>query len=331
MEKEYKILFAKLMKFIIVLLIIDFALGTGVKKIYFSQETGKQARITYSIKEALSDVLIFGSSHANRHYVPRVLEETLGQTCYNAGVQGQNIVFHSILQEIILERDRPELVILNVDSDWMYKSERAYDRLCDLHPYYWEFRDIIHPVLKLQSKLTDFKLFFKSYQYNSTIVHAIKYFFFPQNDYNGYLPLMKDNRQQGSLTNNKIPLVGRSQSNKIDKNNVAAFCRFIRIAKQNNVRVMFVVSPTFYERDYSNDTSMELMKKIAHKENIPFIDFSNNPQFLSNNTLFYDGSHLNDHGARLFTKKVVEFIEETFADWPEGEKGTPLLCNAQCR
>ena len=52
-------------------------------------------------------VVVFGSSHAASHYVPEVLEEQLGMSCYNAGVLGQQILFHRTLQSILLREPHP--------------------------------------------------------------------------------------------------------------------------------------------------------------------------------------------------------------------------------
>ena len=75
---ELKYLLLKSLKFIIILVIIDFAFGFFAKQIYFNQKTGKQYRITNSIKKTEnSKVFIFGSSHAFRHYIPNIFEKEL--------------------------------------------------------------------------------------------------------------------------------------------------------------------------------------------------------------------------------------------------------------
>ena len=50
------------------------------------------------------------------------------------------------------------------------------------------------------------------------------------------------------------------------------------------------------------------MKEIANANGYTLYDFSSNQTFLSDSTLFKDGSHLNANGAKLFTEKVIEQI-----------------------
>jgi hypothetical protein len=307
-HSEYKLFAFKLLKFLFVFLIIDFTLGSLAKQIFLTQKSGKYARLITSIYKTTDKILIFGSSHANRHYVPEIFEKELKQTCFNAGMQGQKLIFINALQKLILKRTIPNLIILNIDEDWMVQSEDAYDKLADLHPFYWENRDILKPIFKLRSNFIDLILFFKCYQTNSTIVHVIKYFLFPQPDFDGYRPLY-GHMEPPTKTINKINNVSKEKVEEIDENFVNAFKSFIIDSKINNINLFFVVTPVVWGADYSKSSSMNIMRTIAEKENIPFYDFSNDIRFLNNYDLFYDDSHLNHEGAVFFTEILVEIIK----------------------
>ena len=51
------------------------------------------------------------------------------------------------------------------------------------------------------------------------------------------------------------------------------------------------------------------MKEIANVNGYTLYDFSSDNSFLSDSTLFKDGSHLNANGARLYTEKVIESMK----------------------
>ena len=309
-KTKFKYLLLKSLKFIIILLIIDFTFGFFAKQIYFKQKSGKQYRITNSItKTADYKILIFGSSHANRHYIPSVFKKELGLSCYNTGVQGQKILFQSTLLKIILKKAKPELIVLNIDDNWLYKSNDAYDRLSDLFPYYWEYREIIKPPLSIQSKLIDFQLFFKSYQYNSTIIHAIKYFLFTQKDFKGYSPLFGKLKQPNIISSNNA-VATSNQTKAFDENFIIALNSFITTTKKHNIKLIFIKSPNCIKTDFSKNASLNKIKEIANKEDIPFIDYSNNEYFLNKYSLYNDGSHLNDDGAHLLSGLLVELIKK---------------------
>ncbi len=304
---QYKISFYKIIKFAIIVLMVDFVVGSISQKIFYSQETGKFARTTHTIKKTKADILIFGSSHAHRHYVPEVLEKELNKTCYNAGAEGQQLLFHTALQEMVLKRTTPDVMILNIDDSFLYQSQVAYDRLSDLHPYYEDHTEELKPILEMKSSLVDLKLFFKSYQTNSTIVHAFRYYISPQIDYKGYRPLY------GKIIPEKIPLNKEENTTKeyvevIDPNFVNALKTFINNAREKKVHLVFVTSPTFDTRDYSENESFLLIKDIAEKQEVPLLNFFNDKQFYKKPELFHDPSHLNDKGARLFSERLADAI-----------------------
>lgn len=308
MEKKQVIVFAgKAFRFLIFFLILDFLLGSIAEFIFFKQSTGKYARITYSMEKTNQDILIFGSSHANRHYVPSVFEKKMNLSCYNTGVQGQEILFHSVLQEIILARKKPKIIILNIDQNWLFESPHAYERLSDLHPYYSKYQFYIKPLIKIKSKSAQVFLNLKSYRQNSTIVHILKYFIAPQITLNGYNPLY-EKMEVPLITNSDISIQKPAKIKKtIDSNFACALQNFIKIAKRNDITLFCTISPTLMGVEIENE-SISLIKQILKNDAIPLINFTNHPKFKGNYELFYDDTHLNNEGAILFSAFLTDSI-----------------------
>lgn len=307
MKKEVLMIFLKrCVLFTLVFLLIDFVFGSIAVKLYFSQESGKFARLTYSIKKDTSEVLIFGSSHANRHYIPEIISKGLNESTYNVGVQGQKLLFQTTLLKLILNRHKPSTIILNIDKDWLFESNEAYDRLNDFNPYFWEYRSDLFPVLSLKSSFVYPKMFFKSYRTNSTIVHIVKYFISPQKDYNGYRPL------QGTISVDRMNKLLKTSSkynvNKgvFDVNFINALHEFINLSKRNGIDLVFVLSPSLVADRYGDNESFKLIADIASESGVSIIDFEKNNQFSRQNHLFNDLSHLNDLGANLFSSLLVD-------------------------
>ncbi|TGV03933.1 hypothetical protein [Flavivirga rizhaonensis] len=304
---QLKYTFAKVLKFIVIIFIIDFGLGFIAKELFLSQETGKFARSTYAITKAKENILIFGSSHAHRHYVPEVIEKKTGKTCYNAGADGQQLVYHSALQGMIFKRTLPELIILNIDENFLFKSEKAFDRLDDLNPYYDDYSNELDPVFNLKSKYADPKLFFKAYQNNSTLIQAVRYYLAPQETPQGYRPLF-EKMTFDKLTSHREDIQEKEYTEEIDSVFVKTLENFINEAKTNNVKLVFVTSPNLIPRNVSKNKSLTEIKAIAKSKNIPFYNYLNSKDFANKLDLFYDPSHLNDNGARLFTGLLIDSI-----------------------
>jgi len=310
LKKEYKLVVIKIIKLVFIILIVDFSLGYISKQLFYSQKTGKYARSTYAIKKTEAEILIFGSSHAHRHYIPEIFEKELQQRCYNAGAEGQQLLYHSSLQKMILKRYTPQIMILNIDADFLYQFEESYSRLSDLHPYYTEYSEELKPTLELRSRFVDVKLFFNSYQVNSTIMHIIRYGISAQVDDMGYRPLFGVmNNDDNDEKEEELGII-----NEIDINFEKALLIFIENTKQNNIKLYFVTSPTYKLKDHSKNKSFNRIKQIVKDEEIPFIDLSNDPRFISKGELFHDVSHLNKKGAILFTQYVINDIKQSLND-----------------
>ena len=298
-RKEIKKFLINVALFVVILVFVDFILGSITQKIFFSQKTGKYARATYAIKEADEDIIVLGSSHAHRHYVPEELKQETGKTVFNAGAEGQQLLYHYGLLKMILEKEsKPDLIILNIDDYFLYDTPVAYDRLNDLHPYYGEYRDELYPILKLNSDFIDLKLFFKGYQTNSTLVHALRYYASPQTTLNGYRPLY------GKVTEESLKsmTVIKEYTEKIEGDFVWALKELIKIAKSSDVKLAFVTSPNILKKNLKGNKSFDLIKQIAKEGEVLFLDYYNDKRFVNQYALYHDISHLNDDGARLFTK-----------------------------
>src|SRR5574338_1233267 len=83
----------KLFSFLIILFLLDLAVGSLLKHFYFKQGSGLLYRTTYAMDSTRADILIFVSSTANHHYVPALFEDQLHLSCYNSGRDGNSILY----------------------------------------------------------------------------------------------------------------------------------------------------------------------------------------------------------------------------------------------
>ncbi len=292
----------KLILFGIVVVFTDFVVGNVLKQIYFSQDSGKFARINKAI-ESEADIIILGSSTVNRHYVPEIVSKKLGKTCYNAGVQGQGLVFHTALQEMILKNQKPEVFVLNLDLNMLSERADVSQRLGYLLPLYDRYPKIVENKLNLKSPLEKVKLWSNLYRYNSTIVHALRYRLRSQKDYDGYRPLI------GIIDSSQAPEnVHVAPNRDVSEHLVDVLKSCIELTKHNNVQLVFTISPYYSSMGHELNNSQETMKKIAFDYGIPVFDYSNHPQFLMKKEFFKDHLHLNHQGAQLLSKLLANDI-----------------------
>ena len=73
----------------------------------------------------------------------------------------------------------------------------------------------------------------------------------------------------------------------------------------DSTKLVLVVSPTWYGKE---EQSLGLIKKLAEKYNCPFLDYTQDLDFVNHDELFYDGTHMNAKGADKFTLKLIQDI-----------------------
>ena len=118
--------------FCILIFVVDRSVGFCLDYLRGNAKGGATKLLHYIANESTDDVVIFGSSRANHHYVPQIIEDSLGMTCFNMGQDGNGIVLMYGRYQMLLERYNPKLIIYDVclfDYSANYDNLRYLDRL----------------------------------------------------------------------------------------------------------------------------------------------------------------------------------------------------------
>jgi len=284
-----------------VVFVLDFAIGRGLRYFYFRETSGFHYRTTYSMEQTDADILIFGSSRANHHYVPEVFEDSLNQSFYNTGRDGNGIFYQAALLRSILKRYTPKVIILDYRGEFG-KNKQEYDQLSSLLPYYRthpEIRDIV----ALRSPYEKLKLGSEIYPFNSqALTIAI-----------GNLELNKerqaDNKGYVALETTwppELQVFTSRETYAVDSNKIKAFREFVVNAKQSGARLYVVYSPLYQKLALNQE--VDICRSICAEEQVPFLDYSTDPFFITRQDLFFDVVHLNHKGATLFSSRVASAI-----------------------
>ena len=296
----------KAVVFFVLIFVLDYSIGNILSYFYFKQESGLQFRTTYSIEKTTADLLIFGSSRANHHYNPYVFEKRLNLSFYNAGRDGNDILYHSAVLNGVLARYSPKIVILDFNGAEFRRILDSYDRLSSLLPYYKSHPEM-RSIIELKSRFEKVKLLSFIYPFNSSMFTiAVGNTEFNKNrkaDIQGYVPLTK-------VWNGPIQIDSSSIKYDIDSIKVKAYEIFIQDCVRSKVKLYIVCSP-YYIKSNHVDYSVQIGQKIAQKYNIQFFDHSRDSIFLNNIKLFADIGHLNEAGAKVFSNLVIDNICRT--------------------
>jgi len=301
-KNRYKKFAFNIFSLLIILIFFDQTGGAVLRHFYFKQKSGSAYRTTYSVDSTTADILVFGSSRANHHYVPEIFEDSLKMSFYNTGRDGNFLIYNYAIFKLILKRYMPKLIIFEISPDDLFYDHDSYDRLSSLLPYYRNFPEI-RPIVELKSPYEKIKLFSALYPYNSSLltigISNLELNKQRKSDDKGYVPLFNNIKNTQLIDFEKKDELLDSLKLKII-NDIAQIC------KKNNIKLYFVQSP-IYAR-VKNSEATEIISETALKYDSFFINFSNDPIFLNNPMLFQDIGHLNNNGAIVFSKLIAGII-----------------------
>ena len=159
--------------FLLVVFIIDQVLGRTLRHYYFTSTSGENYRTTYALDSTNADIIILGSSRASHHYVPKIIKDSLGLSCYNTGRDGNFLLFNFAVFKSIVKRYSPKVVILDLNPFELYEAANSYDGLSTLLPYYWD-KPELRGIIELRSRVERYKMLSAVYPFNSKILAILK-------------------------------------------------------------------------------------------------------------------------------------------------------------
>jgi len=288
----------------------DFFIGNLLRYFYFKQVAGEGYRTTYSIDSTNADVLVFGSSRANHHYVPEIFEESLKMSFYNTGRDGNSILYNCAVFRAIVQRYNPKIVIFDIIPEEFYSDVNSYDRLSSLLPYYRNHPEIRN-IVNMKSPYEKFKLISCIYPFNSSLltigISNMELNKKRKSDRKGYIPLY-------NLMNDTTLKSIKTLEGTIDANKVNALYEIMEYCQKHKISSIVVQSPIFASVKSSN--IIDTIKQIVDKNNSIFWNFSNDSCFLATSIYFQDQIHLNEKGAICFSKIVANRIKDNNYNYP---------------
>ncbi|MCW3118464.1 MAG: esterase, hydrolase-type domain [Chitinophagaceae bacterium] len=302
MKSKYQIFIIKLFALFSLLIVIDFGTGKLLEYFFLKLKAGQNANVTYAINNAEEDLIIFGSSKANHNYDPSVFKDSLQISTFNAGIDGQTILYHFGVLKCVLARKAPKVIILDLHPD-EFELDRGYDELSILLPYYYTHKEI-QPVINLRGKFEKYKVLSGFYRFNSLPLKIISNSIKIQSEgVQGYIPLNKtwnkSMEEKTKITSQKGP----------DMVKIDIFKSFLKEAKNAGSTVIVCISPLFEKRKEISK-SITIARKICQAQNVQLLDFSQDNYFFSHPENFSDPSHLSAQGAEIYSKFIAHITKE---------------------
>lgn len=294
MNKFLRYIFFLLTSLVVMMCILDYTYT------YIYKNGTPRNKISYLLnqKEKQIDYVFIGSSRVDNHIDADVIESITGKKALNLGIQGGKVDdFLVLLQLLELQNIKTEYVFIQMD--YVYNlggnSEFLMSRMI---PFTGD--DKIRKIIRERDP--DY-----FYINNIPFYRYLKYDFIL--GFREIVSLLGKNPVDISLENGYFPKYGNSGEklelylpDKIIRENekVNSINDF---ALDHNIKVVYFMAPVC-----SGTINLEYTNKL--KEKLPnFLDYSR--KFMGQDRYFFNCAHLNDRGAKEFSKIIANDIQQS--------------------
>lgn len=298
---DYKKTFIFVTSALLVLLAVDRIGGMVMYRLLLKSQDTTSPKICYLVNGGCqSDMLLMGTSRCNVHFVPEILEDSLGMTVYNGGVDGSSNIFaHYFLLSSILTYHTPKVICLGVDVEDFTIQENE-----------WESVGFFAPFMGL-TQAGD-SIFRESGQYyNYQLSHLYRYNAKSLEILSGLTLGVQPEQEKGYMKRPKPPVVPElvqevPSVKPLDEVKVKYMERFAGKCREKGVELYFIVSPklTVPGQEYV------WLDAFCRKHQIPLLNYHQQGLFQDHPQYFWDISHLWDEGAQAFTRTVAHDLRQ---------------------
>jgi len=304
----------RLFLFLLLLAAVDYGLGRVIDHFFRKTLYGENWSKENWLLSQPYDVVCFGSSRTFRHYIPAIMQDSLDLSVFNAGANGQYLYYAYALEQLMLERYTPKVIVLDLLPNYVTTAESKEEeigRMSSMAPYAG------HPAVaelltggRFNEKL---KLRSRLYRYNSRLLSlAANYFNKPGAMDNGFVHVGKSKfRALHGFPDD----VAKDPKVVYDSERIQVLKKFIRSAQERGILVVLSFSPTATPLSPKVEEILSFYGRLALETGVPFISIvsAEHPRFYDK-TLYSDLIHMNELGGRAFTPLFAAELKKLLAE-----------------
>lgn len=268
---------------------------------------------TIFLKKNNFSTVIIGSSRAETHVVPSIIDSVTGQNTFNMGMEGEfmPLVF-GILKAYLVHSEIPKNIIINIDYH-PYTGKVVVNRFPRFYPYLSN-KALYESLTKAEPRYFWFKRnpFYSMSFFNDQYLYASVRGFagiksrFDRSFDKGYVAGTVE-FQQIFDTIHYVPFYSLPEKDIFEN-----FDSIINLCKQKKINLIPVVTPMYYKGTKAVVNQKELIEKFSgmiKKHDLPFLDYSTDAMCYDT-IWFSDPYHLNKKGSEFFSRKFAKDLQQ---------------------
>jgi hypothetical protein len=265
-----------------------------------------------------SEIVVYGASRALGHFDTRIMEDGLGMSVYNLGIDGHNFWLQYLRHSILLKYNKkPKVIVLEISTNTLEKRKDLYAS------------DQFLPYMLNQSEVEAAISSYEGYSYLDFHIPLFRYFGKVESLVQASIQLLspsfyRPNRVKGYKGDDLAWNEGWEHTKLRAKPSKAVFdpktCRlldsFLEESKALGIKVVFVSTPMFIHAQRYTTNRSEIMAYFgaaSKKYGVNYLDYSSD-SISYESKFFYNPTHMNTKGSELFTRKFVVDLNRLLSD-----------------
>jgi hypothetical protein len=277
------------LKMMFLMVLIAVVLDFFYTAVYLQSSNRNKVGYVFNSKARDYDVVVFGSSRANNHFVTQLFEEK-GLKSFNYGMSGGHLFEADLLLKLMIER-KYTIKNLIIETDLNLSNEHRSDAVSAKFLPYLDHSETIE---KHFSGEKDF-----------WVLYYIPFYRYVKFDASiGFREMYNNLRKQPTniLEKGGFHALGNKRGNM--KNDISAlkpirnkyYEEIKRICEANNIKLIAVMTPMC-----TNTKGLDYFQKV----NAIYPEIYNYENVVQGDQYFSSCGHMNDTGARLFTNIII--------------------------
>jgi len=295
----------KVLLFFACVVVMDLAFGQIFSFLRSHAKGGSTANCEYIANRATDDIIILGSSRATHHYVPQIIEDSLGVSCYNCGEEGNGVVLAYGRLKMLTNRYKPKLVIYEITPGYDYGTNEPNNKYLGYLRAYYNKDGISELFDDFDDDLSWLKMQSKMYQNTSRLLPDIADNVLGRDNNQGYSPL------KGKLSETKRLAAPVDRiALEVDALKLSYVQKLINLCQEKDIPLLFMMSPWYNYGD--NLIEYKPALQLCEQNHVTVVNSINESVFSENASLFQDISHLNNEGAEMYTRSILPVVKQWF-------------------